>query len=286
MKKIFIILIVILSITACTRSDTSVLIDPWWQTAFDQKSTLKKLLFKKNLTSLKQIKIYSAADEEKALEILRFLNESVEEQTVLITPVLFSYIKKLPSSEKKINYILLNGFYDDPADNVIAVYSSREEVYFQAGVKAALFSQDNENCAVASVFYNGSLIRRLEKESFISGFESVENRGELLNFDQQTYTGGERLKDFINSAPGKGAGLFFLSASSLNPFCLELALPLSVPMSGENLNSLGIYNELVEFSVDDDMMEIIHTAVKIGLDGEIISDIPVKPLIREKGIHF
>jgi len=108
----------------------------------------------------------------------------------------------------------------------------------------------------------------------------------LINFDQQTYTGGERLKDFINSAPGKGVGLFFLSASSLNPFCYELVLPLSVPVSGENLNSLGFYNELVEFSVDDDMMEIIQTAVKIGLDGEINDDIPIKPLIREKGIHF
>ncbi|MBI9100446.1 MAG: BMP family ABC transporter substrate-binding protein, partial [Spirochaetaceae bacterium] len=233
---------------------------------------------------MNRVKKYTASNEEEAIQFLQNLSESSDKQTVIITPIFYSFLRKTSSDEKIINYIILNGFYDDPADNVIAVYSSREEVYYQAGIKAALFSKDNENCTVASVFYTGSILKRLEMESFANGYSSVEGSGELINFEQQTYTGGDNLKKFINSAPEKGTGLFFFSASSLNPFCIEQAMPLMIPISGENLNSLGIYNELVEFSVDDDMIEIIQTAIKIGLDGEIISDIPVKPLIRERGI--
>lgn len=286
MKKIIIVLILSLTFISCSDSNVSILIDPWWETAFDQQGQLRKILLINNLTHREQVKIHLVSDREKALDFFQSLSSSSDEHTIILTPALYSYTKNVQNSEKNINYILLNGFYDNPADNLIAVYSFREEIYLQAGVKAALFSQSNDNCEVASVFYNGSLIRRLEKESFIKGFESVKNRGNLINFEQQTYTGGEKLKNFINSAPKKGVGLFFFSVSSLNPFCLELALPLSIPLSGENLNSLGNYNELVEFSVDDDMIEIIQIAVKIGLDGEIINDIPVKPLIREKGIHF
>jgi len=87
--------------------------DPWWQNAFDQDGTLRKIILKKNLTNLKNIEIYSAADRDKAIEILQTLNESAEMQTVLVTPVFFSYIKNLQSSEKKINYIILNGFNED-----------------------------------------------------------------------------------------------------------------------------------------------------------------------------
>ena len=285
-KKLCFFSTLIFSLCSCSVSNTIVLSDQWWENAYDIHGLLDRDLFKYSILKLQKIEKITAYSKEEAKNIVDQLQESETIKTVIMTPLFFSYIKNNNNSEKNINYILLNGFYDDPADNVNAVYSSREEVYFQAGEKAALFSQNNANCAVASVFYNGSLMRRLEKESFIRGFESIKNRGELINFDQQTYTGGERLKGFINSAPDMGVGLFFFSASSLNPFCLELAFSLSIPVSGENLNSLGIYNELVEFSVDDDMMEIIHTAVKIGLDGEINRDIPVKPLIREKGFHF
>lgn len=285
-KKICFFVLLISLLYSCSNSITVVISDPWWENAYDQEGILDRELLKYRLLKFKKIDKYSISGRDEALRIVKWLQESEEAETVIMTPLFYSYIKNNNSSEKNRNYILLNGFYDDPADNVVAVYSSREAVYFQAGEKAALFSQNNENCSVASIFYNGSLMRRLEKESFIKGFESIKNRGELINFDQQTYTGGERLKGFINSAPEKGVGLFFFSASSLNPFCLELANSLSIPVSGENLYSLRIYNELVEFSVDDDMMEIIQTAVKIGLDGEINRDIPVKPLIREKGFHF
>lgn len=271
---------------SCRISEIIVLSDPWWEKAYDIDGHLDRDIFKYNILTLQKIEKITVNNKLEAKSIVDALQESENIKTVIMTPLFFSYIKNINNSEKNINYILLNGFYDNPADNIVAVYSSREEVYFQAGEKAALFSQNNANCAVATVFYNGSLMRRLEKESFIKGFESIKNRGELINFDQQTYTGGERLKEFIKNAPDIGVGLFFFSASSLNPYCLELAFSLSIPVSGENLNSLGIYNELVEFSVDDDMMKIIHTAVKIGLDGEINRDIPVKSLIREKGFHF
>ena len=275
-------MICILSVifTSCANSDLTVLVDSWWENAYDLDGHLDKALAKNSIEKI------SVGNVEEFSFAIKNISEKSSNPTVIITPVLFSQIKKIGSVEKKINYILLNGFYGDPADNVIAVYSSREEVYFQAGIKAALFSNNNDNCAVASIFYNGSSARRLEKDSFIDGFESIEDKGDLFIYEQQTYTGDERLKTFINSSPDKGVGLFFFSASSLNPFCLDLALPLSIPVSGENLNSLGIYNELVEFSVDDDMIEIIDTAIKIGLDGEIIDDFPIKTLIREKGIHF
>jgi len=79
---------------------------------------------------------------------------------------------------------------------------------------------------------------------------------------------------------------FFFSASSLNPFCLEQALPLSIPISGENLNSLALHNELIEFSIDDDMMKIVETALELALDGEVESDFPVIPVLKETGNHF
>lgn len=286
MKKCFFILIVAISLVSCSGSHLTILVDPWWELAYDSEDILSKHTGQNNPFKLNKIEKNIVGSREEAIDKLNLLSDSDTITTVIVTPALYSYLDNISSPEKKINYIILNGFYDDTADNVIAVYSAREEVYYQAGVKAAIYSMNNDNCNVASVFYNGSALRVLEKENFIKGFNSVENRGELIYYEQKTYTGGESLKRFINSAPDKGVGLFFLSASSLNPYCLELVSLLSIAVSGENLNSLGFYNELVEFSVDDDMIEIIQTAVKIGLDGAIQSDIPVKPLIREKGIHF
>lgn len=284
--KIVLLFTVILSLISCSGSNVTVLLDSWWEDAYDYNGDLEKILFKESVTHITNIPKIIIEDQGTIDDILYSLGENKNRQTVIISPIFYSHIKKISSDEKKINYILLNGFYGDDADNIIAVYSSRGEVYYQAGVKAALFSKNNDNCTVAAVFYNGSSIRKNEKKQFIDGYESVIDSGELIYYDQQNYTGGEKLKNFINSAPEKGAGLFFFSASSINPFCLDLALPLSIPVSGENLNSLGFYNELVEFSVDDDIIEIIETAVKMGLDGEIISDIPVKARISEKGIHF
>jgi len=286
MRKIIFLLIVILSLISCSGSNVTILLDSWWEDAYDYNGDLGKIALKESVKHITNIQKITIGDQETAIDMLNSLQKKTLPQTVILTPVFYSYIKKIPDDEKKINYIILNGFYDDPADNIIAVYSSRGEVYYQAGVKAALFSKNNDNCTVAAVFYNGSSMRKSEKDNFIEGFESVIDSGELIYYDQQNYTGGEKLKNFINAAPEKDTGLFFFSASSVNPFCLDLALPLSIPISGENLNSLGIYNELVEFSVDDDIMEIIETAVQIGLDGEINSDIPVKARISEKGIHF
>jgi hypothetical protein len=277
---------VIFSFLSCSDSHLTFLTDPWWLASYDPENRLEIEILKGSIKKFKRIESITVSTSEEAMAILNNLEEKEGNQTIVVTPVFYSLIKNKPDLEKKINYIILNGFYDVPADNIIAVYSFREEVYYQAGVKAALFSKNNDNCKVASVFYNGSLIRRSEKERFIEGYNSVGNSGELINFEQQTYTGGEKLKKFIESAPEKGVGLYFFSASSLNPYCYDLAISFSVSISGENLYSSGISNELVEFSVDDDMIEIIQTAVKKGLDGEINHDFPVKALIRERGIHF
>jgi hypothetical protein len=286
MRNFLFLLIFIFAILSCSNGNLTILTDPWWEDSYNIDGNLNKLMLINSLTNRVSISKRTAETEEQALEILSQIYEKESVQNIIITPLFFSYIKNKLSNEKKTNIIILNGFYDVVADNIIAVYSSREEVYYKAGIKAALFSKNNDNCAVSAVFYVGSLLKQLEKECFIKGFESVLESGELLYYDQQNYTGGERLKNFINSSPEKGTGLFFFSASSANPYCLDLALPLNIPISGENLNSLGIYNELVEFSVDDDIMEIIEIAVQIGLDGEIVNDIPVKALLSEKGIHF
>ena len=284
--RLLVIIFVIFSLTACSESNLSIMADPWWQSAYDVENEIKKIVFFQSLYTRKKINNNTFQNREELVSEINSLLLNEEAQRFIITPYLFSQIKNNYENEKKINYIILNGFYSNPADNVIAVYSSREEVYFQAGIKAAQFSKENDNCTVAAVFYNGTTIRRLENESFLNGFDSVSDAGELIYYEQSSYTGGEKLKSFINSAPDKDTGLFFLSASSVNPYCLDLILPLSISISGENLNSSGFYNELVEFSVDDDIIEIIQTAVEIGLDGEIFDDIPVKPLIKEKGIHF
>lgn len=286
MRKIFAFLFVIISFSSCSQNKLTIVLDPWWETAYDAQKILKKEIFYGTIRSRKQISKVIAGTEEELDKILESIERRKGAQVVIASPALYSILKNRPNSEKKINYIILNGFYGNFADNLIAVYSSRKEEYYQAGIKAALFSTNNDNCSVAAVFYNGSLVKRLEKDRFVEGFNSINNRGDLNIYEQQTYTGGDKLKEFINSAPENGAGLFFFSASSLNPYCLELALPLSISISGENLNSSGIYNELLEFSVDDDIIEIIKIAVRIGLDGDINDDFPVKALVREKGIHF
>jgi len=286
MKKMIPLLLLFgFSLFSCSQSGVVILVDPWWEAAHEQSVNLKKTALIKGLTSFRSIPVYRAVDKDQGYNLLENALGRSEEMTVLVSPAFFSYLDEWNFSEKKINYILLNGFYDDPADNVIAVYSSRDEVYYMAGSKAARFSESNGNCAVAAVFYDTER-RRSERDSFVKGFEESEVGGELLISDQQTYFGGDKLIDFINKGPTRNVGLFFFSASSLNSFCLDQALPLSIPISGENVNSLGFGNELIEFSIDDDMMKIVETALKLGLDGEAENDYPVKPRLWEKGNHF
>lgn len=286
MRKIVILILFALTLLSCGRADLTVLVDPWWEDAWDRNGILKNKVRIEGLKKFQNISYINVNSKEEALDVLNSLAKSPIEQRLIITPVFFKYVNEFSLDEKNINYILLNGFYDDPADNVIAVYSYREEVYRKAGAIAGRFSDKAGNSAVAAVFYDNSESRRRERESFIEGFYEENEKGELLTFSQVTYSGGEKLKSFITSAPSRNVGLFFFSASSLNAFCVEQALPLSIPISGENLTGLAKYNELIEFSVDDDMMEIIETAIKIGLDGEIENDFPIPPVIRKKGIHF
>lgn len=282
--RFFPILTVLLIFLSCSQEKPEVIIDPWWEKAFDGEGYLEKTLIRESVLNLRKISYKTVYSRE---EFQAEINAGEDENHVyIISPLLYSAIPSESDPEKKNYYILLNGFYDDPADNVIAVYSSRIEGYFEAGILAAEFSVLNDRCAVAAVFYEGSDVRKKERESFVRGFDSVADRGELIRYSQESYSAGDSLKSFISSAPEKGTGLFFFSASSLNPVCLEQALPLTIPISGENLNSLGLYDELIEFSVDDDMMRIVKTAMKLGLDGDIENDIPVSPVIRQKGIHF
>lgn len=286
MKKIFITLFFIQILFSCSYGKIVILTDPWWNDSYELEREIQKELFSQLFKTGKRIKNVSVETEEEVLNIINEMAGIGNSSVIIATPIFYSLIRKISAEEKFINYIIINGYYDSSADNIIAVYSFREEVYFQAGIKAAEFSVENNNCTVSSVFYNGSLSRKLEKESFVKGYESIKESGKLEIYEQKTYTGGEKLKNFINSAPENGTGLFFFSASSLNPFCFDIAAPLSIAVSGENLNSLGIYNELIEFSIDDDMMEIVKTALKKGIDGEFNDDIPINAVITEKGINF
>ncbi|MBB6478709.1 BMP family ABC transporter substrate-binding protein [Spirochaeta isovalerica] len=286
MKKTIPLFFSLFLFISCGQIKSVVIVDTWWDEAYSGLANLKKEAFWAGLKAFQPVSVIEMDSEESAYNFLNSLMEKQNELTVILSPVFNSYTKNWVFDEKKINYIILNGFYDDPADNVIAVYSSREEVYREAGMKAARYSESHSNCSVAAVFYNGTEARRSERDSFIQGFNEAGVSGKLLVSDQQTYAGGEKLKSFISSAPEKDVGLFFFSASSLNPFCFEQAQTLSIPISGENLNSSGLHSELIEFSIDDDMVRIVKTALKMGLDGEVENDLPVFPLLKEKGIHF
>ncbi|RQV98489.1 MAG: hypothetical protein EH225_13065 [Calditrichaeota bacterium] len=286
MRKRLVISLVLLSLFSCNQKPVVLLVDKWWEAAYDDSVNLKSRAFWAGIKSFKTVDYFSTVSEQDAFAYINEKLKKHNELNVLISPIFFSYLKNWDFGEKNINYIILNGFYDDTADNVIAVYSFREDVYRAAGEKAARYSEAHGDCAVAAVFYNDTEVRRSERDSFFQGFKEAGVSGELLISDQQTYSGGEKLKSFIKDAPGKDVGLFFFSASSLNAFCLEQASPLSIPMSGENLNSLVFHNELIEFSIDDDMMKIVETALELALDGEVEDDFPVIPVLKDTGNHF
>jgi len=270
----------------CSNKNILIITDPWWEDSYGIEKQINQILALQFVKTGKTINKVTAETEDEVINYINETAKSSQNPIIILTPIFFSFLDKNPNLEKKINYIIINGYYDSSADNKIAVYSFREEVYFKAGIKAAQFSKENNNCTISAVFYTGSTSRKLEKNSFIEGYETLLNCGKLAIFEQQTYNENEKLKSFINSGSKNNTGLFFFSGSSLNLFCLDIAKPLSIAVSGENLNSLGLYNELIEFSVDDDMIEMVNTAIKMGLDGEIKNDIPVNALLREKGIHF
>ena len=112
--KFYIILLIIHTATSCSINPLTILVDPWWETAVDSGGFLKREIFIQNIRSLNRIKKYTASNEEEAIQFLQNLSESSEKQTVIITPIFYSILRKTSSDEKIINYIILNGFYDDP----------------------------------------------------------------------------------------------------------------------------------------------------------------------------